>query len=104
MTRTLKSLALLGIGATAGIAIGVVPNALAEPDAPPVFYPIEATTPLVQQDRVEFYKVTQDVKTNGIVRFIIKGDGCIKTEDATKLRLKSYDPSHHKVVYRCVQP
>ena len=57
-----------------------------------------------QADRVEFYKVTQNYPTNGIYRFIIKGDGCLKTEDMTKLRLVSYDPSHHKVIYRCIRP
>lgn len=55
-------------------------------------------------DRVEFYKVTQDVGTNGIQRFIIKGDGCLRTEDATKLRLVDYAPAQHKVIYRCVTP
>lgn len=55
-------------------------------------------------DRVEFYKVTQNVPTNGIQRFIIKGDGCLRTEDATTLRLVDYAPSANKVVYRCVQP
>ncbi len=56
------------------------------------------------QHAVEFFKVTQDYPTNGIQRFIIRGDGCLKAEDMTKLRLVSYDPSHHKVVYRCLQP
>lgn len=55
-------------------------------------------------DKVEFYKVTQDQPTNGIERFIIKGDKCLATEDATKLRLVEYAPSQDKVVYRCVQP
>lgn len=55
-------------------------------------------------DRVEFYKVTQNVGTNGIQRFIVKGNNCLKTEDSTKLRLVSYDPSHHKIIYRCIQP
>ena len=55
-------------------------------------------------DRVEFYKVTQDYPTNHIQRFIIKGEGCLRTEDATRLRLVSYDPAHYKVIYRCVAP
>lgn len=65
-----------------------------------------ATAAIAHSDsqRVEFYKVTQDVGTNGIQRFIIKGKGCLKTEDATKLRLVDYAPSEHKVIYRCVKP
>ena len=55
-------------------------------------------------NRVEFFKVTQDYPTNSIERFIIRGEGCLKAEDMTKLRLVSYDPSHSKVIYRCIQP
>lgn len=54
--------------------------------------------------RVEFFKVTQNYPTNGIDRFILKGNGCLKTEDLTKLRLVDYNPSHHKIIYRCIQP
>jgi hypothetical protein len=63
-----------------------------------------ASTGVKGHHGVEFYKVTQDYGTNGIQRFRILGQGCLRTEDVTKLRLVSYDPSHHKVVYRCVQP
>ena len=55
-------------------------------------------------ERTEFYKVTQDTDTNSIERFIIKGEGCLATEDATRLRLVDYDPSHSKVIYKCVTP
>lgn len=55
-------------------------------------------------DRVEFFKVTQGVDTNSIDRFIVKGDKCLATEDATRLRLVEYAPSKNKVIYRCVAP
>ena len=88
LTRRGKAVAL-----TAGIiASGVVGFAL----------PVHAGGN--QNTFVEYFKVTQDNPTNGITRFIIRGEGCLDAEDMTQLKLVEYAPSNHKVVYRCIQP
>ena len=35
---------------------------------------------------------------------VIRGAGCLQAEDSLQLRVVDYDPTHNRVVYRCVTP
>ena len=47
---------------------------------------------------VPLHYTTQD----GGPRLVIRGAGCLTTEDSTRLRLVSYEPD--RIVFRCVMP
>lgn len=68
-----------------------------------VGFALPAAASHLQNDRLEYFKVTQNNPTP-IDRLIVKGKGCFDAEDMTKLRLVDYDPAHHKIIYRCIQP
>ena len=45
-----------------------------------------------------------DARNGNGPTLVIRGTGCLQAEDSTTLRLVDYDPTHNRIVYRCLVP